>query len=109
MASVLIPTRTDGTQRYAIRCQLGARYYTLEIRWNARDSSWGFVLSNAAGDELVSKKIVVGQMLTIHEVDERLPIGELLAIDTSGQDLDPGLTDFGTRVLLTFTDAADFA
>jgi hypothetical protein len=107
MATVEIPTRT-GLQRYSIRCQLGDRYYTLEFRWNARDSSWGFVLSDAVGEVLAAKKVVVGFPLTVHKVDERLPDGEFFAIDTGGEDQDPGLTDLGSRVILTFTDAEDF-
>src|SRR5712664_3067557 len=109
MATVIIPTRTDGTQRYSFRCQLGARYFNLEFRWNPREASWGFVISDAAGNLLAAEKVVVGSALTIHQVDARLPAGELIAIDTAGTDLDPGLTELGARVVLTFTPSADFA
>jgi hypothetical protein len=109
MATVIIPTRNDGTQRYSIRGQLGQRYYGFELRWNARDASWNFVLSDATGTVLASEKMVVGVALTVHRVDDRLPHGELIAVDSSDDDLDPGLTDLGSRVFLTFTDAADFA
>ena len=109
MATVIIPTRTDGTQRYSFRCQLGARYFNLEFRWNPRDASWGLVLSDAAGNVLAAKKIVVTSALTIHQVDARMPAGEFIAIDTAGTDQDPGLTELGSRVVLTFTPSADFA
>jgi hypothetical protein len=90
MATVIIPTRNDGTQRYSIRGQLGQRYYGFELRWNARDASWNFVLSDATGTVLASEKMVVGVALTVHRVDDRLPHGELIAVDSSDDDLDPG-------------------
>jgi hypothetical protein len=108
MATVTIPTRTDGIQRYSLRCQLGTRYFTLEFRWNARDQSWGFVISDAAGNVLAARKVLVSMPLSIHQVDDRMPDGEFIAVDTTGKDQDPGLTELGGRVLLTFTDAADF-
>lgn len=109
MATTVLPTRTDGVQRYSLKVQLGSKYFTLEFRWNARDLSWGVVIADAAGIVLTAKKIVVGIPLTVHQVDSRLPNGELIAVDTTGKDRDPGLTELGGRVLLTFTDAADFA
>jgi hypothetical protein len=108
MATVIFPTRTDGTQRYSLRCQLSGRTYGLEFRWNARDASWSFVISDATGNVLASKKIVVGFPLLVHAMNQRLPYGEFAALDTAGGNKDPGLTELGGRVLFTFTDVADF-
>ena len=56
---------------------------------------------------LLSRKITVGTPLLGRFQGATLPYGELIAYDTSGADADPGLTDLGVRVLLTFTDGAD--
>ncbi len=108
MATVILPTRTDGTQRYSLRCQLSGRTYALEFRWNARDASWSFTIADAVGDVLASKKITLGLPILVHSVDQRLPYGEFMALDTGGTDAEPGLEELGARVLFTFTDAADF-
>lgn len=107
MATVAIPTKTDGTQRYTLRTSLGGNAYGFEFFWNPRDSSWSFILSDSNGGEIVERKVTLGSLMLLKFADPRLPAGELCAIDTSGQDLDAGLTDLGGRVLLVFTDAAD--
>ena len=107
MATIILPTRTDGTQRYSFRSTLGGTLFGFEFIWNARDSSWWMALSDSSGNLLLSKKIAVGTPLTWRYANAALPFGELLAFDTSGASVDPGLTDLGARVLLTFTDAAD--
>lgn len=107
MATVTIPTRTDGTQHYTFRTSLGGNVYRFEFFWNARDSSWSFVMSDGTGEPLVARKVVLDTPMFSRFQDGRLPFGEMMAMDTSGQDVEPGLTDLGSRVLLTFTDGAD--
>ena len=107
MATIIIPTRTDGTQLYSMRMTLGGVLYTLGLQWNDRDASWSLSITDSSGTLLLVKKITVGTPLTKNYASSALPAGEFLAVDTSGADLDPGLTDLGSRVLLTFTDAAD--
>lgn len=109
MATVIIPTRTDGTQRYSVRTALGSGTYRIEFFWNTRDSSWSFVLSDSSGNQLFARKITLGAPIFSRFQDARLPYGEMTAVDTSGQNAEPGLTDLGTRVLLLFTDGADIA
>lgn len=106
MSTVVIPTRTDGTQRYAQQCTLNGVRFTLEFLWNARESSWSMQVSDAAGDLLLAKKIVLDQPMRFRYMDPRLPGGDFIAVDTSGAQVEPGLTDLGSRVLLTFTDIA---
>lgn len=107
MDTVIVPTVTDGRQRYSLRTQLGGNVYGMEFRWNVRDSSWSFLLSDAAGDPLLSRKVVLGAVMFSRFQDVALPFGDMLVTDTSGQNLDAGLTDLGTRVLLIFRDGAD--
>jgi len=107
MSTTIIPTRTDGAQRYSFRCPLGASIYALELFWNARDPSWSMTISDTSGNLLLSRKITVGTPLLGRFQAATLPFGEIFAYDTSGASIDPGLTDLGARVLLTFTDGAD--
>jgi hypothetical protein len=107
VATSVLPTRTDGAQRYSFRCPLGASIYAFEFFWNSRDASWSFTLSDTTGNLLLSRKITVGAPLLNRFAGSTLPYGELIAYDTSGANQDPGVTELGTRVLLMFTDGAD--
>lgn len=107
MATVILPTRADGVQRYSYRSMLGSVLYAFEFFWNARDSSWSFTLSDISGNLLLSRKITVGTPMLSRFQQSNLPYGEIVAYDTSGSNTDPGLTEFGSRVVLTFTDGAD--
>lgn len=107
MSTVVLPTLADGRQRYRFRANLSGGLFSFEFQWNARDSSWSVAISDATGNLLLSKKIALNTPLTYRYSNPALPKGEFLAIDTSGQNVEPGLTDLGSRVLFTFTDAAD--
>jgi hypothetical protein len=107
MATTILPTRVDGSQRYSLRLSLGGIVFAFELKWNPRDASWALAVSDASGNLLLSKKICVGVPMAWRYANASLPRGEFLAVDTSGAQIDPGLTELGSRVLLTFTDAAD--
>jgi hypothetical protein len=109
MSTIVLPTLTDGTQRYDFRIMLGGSFFGFDFRWNPRDSSWGFVLSDASGNALLTRKVALGLPMLYRAADSRLPNGELYAIDTTGKGQEAGLTDLGGRVQLSFTDAADIA
>ncbi len=107
MATVILPTRTDGAQRYSFRSMLGGVLYAFEFFWNVRDLSWSFTLSDTSGNLLLSRKITVGTPILSRFQQANLPYGEIVAYDTSGANIEPGLTELGSRVVLTFTDGAD--
>jgi hypothetical protein len=109
MATVIIPTRTDGVQRYSLRCQLGDRYFTLEFRWNARDSVLG-VRHLRRGRQRARRAEDRRRDAAHHPPGRRANAGRRVHRGRydRGKDQDPGLTELGSRVLLTFTDAADF-
>lgn len=80
--------------------------YGLETRWNERAQGWFLRIFDAEGNELLSAvRIVVGFFLAKRSSDPRMPPGVIVAMDTSGQDLDPGLTDLGARVQLLYFPA----
>jgi len=107
MATSIVPTRTDGKQRYSVRVLLDGLNFTLEFFWNPRELAWYLLIYDASGNQLLIRKVVVGQPLTQIFVNPALPRGELFAIDTTGKDQDPGLTDLGSRVVLIYIPKAD--
>jgi hypothetical protein len=105
---IIIPTRTD-LARYSMRVELRKVKYLLDFDWNDRDQSWYLSVSTDAEVPLLTGiKIVVGFPLINRFRDERLPVGDLSAIDTSGKGIDPAFADLGGRVLLTFTPIEEF-
>lgn len=107
MAAQALTTKTDGTQRYTVRAVLDGSTFLLEFAWNPRDLSWYVQISDANAVLLLVRRIAVGSALLRRFQNPNLPRGELLAIDTSGKDLDPGLADLGDRVPLLYVPAAE--
>ena len=107
--SLLIPTRTDGTQAYSQAVQLDGIAFRLDFSWNGRGKYWKVAIYDAAANLLLSKAIRVGMPLLARYRDPAFPPGEMVANDTSGQDADPGVNDLGARVQLVYYTAAEMA
>lgn len=107
--ALILHTKTDGRQRYDLSAQLDGQTFRFEFAWNARGGFWSFMLSAADGTPLLRRRVVVGFPLTGRFTDVRLPPGALVALDTSGKNEDPGLTDLGGRVQLLYLEAGDIA
>jgi hypothetical protein len=106
MASFIIPTKTDN-EHYTIEVELDGVLYELLLAWNHRAQSWFLSLSLLDGTPVVSGVRVVADIPLLHYCGhESAPPGALMAMDTSGAGLDPGLTDLGGRVLLMYEEAA---
>lgn len=82
--------------------------YTFQFDWNERESKW--YMRIYFGDEILVSgvKIIINFPLLRNYVDERLPPGIIYAIDTYGNGEDPGLNDFGTRVILLYATQDEF-
>ena len=111
MATVTVPLDSQAPHQ-VLTVQLGERSYRLQLRWHERDAAWYLRLSEADlsdedGGKIAETRLVVSWPFFPRVRDARLPDGVLLAIDTSGRDEDAGEADLGTRVILTFTPAAD--
>jgi hypothetical protein len=105
MATWVIPTRTD-LEFYTEQVELGGVVYRLTFAWNLRDSAWYMSIADVDGVAIVSGiRIVVDYPLLNSVSNADRPTGLLLAIDTSGAGLDPGLEDLGDRVLLMHEEA----
>ncbi len=109
----------DVDQEFSV--QLDGVEYVLRAQWQDRDESWYLdVLTAALVPVFMGARIAVGVPLLFQLVAEVRPAGDLIPIDTTGGDNDPGLDDFGIdeslpeaerykRVQLFYLDAADVA
>lgn len=92
-----------GNPWYELSVPFGAPDGTMvfEFRWNFRDASWYFSLTQEDGVRLVSgKRIVLGTYLGSRCRAPFFKRGVLVAIDTSNTGGEATLDDFGKRVVL---------
>lgn len=65
-------------------------------------------IADTDGNPLLSGlKVTLSTPLLNRFVSTALPNGDLMAVDTTGQDLMPGLQDLGDRVLLCYFSNAE--
>lgn len=103
MAAFILPCSSNQPD-FNFQCELDAVTYGFRFRWNEREQAWFMTLSDVAGNDLVgSVRVVVGFPLVARSRHlTGMPPGALIASDTSGQDLDPGLDELGGRVQLFY-------
>lgn len=107
---LILPTRTDGEARYTFECDLDEVTFQFSFEWNDRDSGWYMSISDVNGSPIISgRRVVLNYPLTNIYADARKPKGELIAIDTTDKNVEPGLLDLGDRVLLMYMTAAEKA
>ena len=104
MTTYIIPTRSDFD---ALRFQttLDGEVFTFVLKKNYRDNTWVFDLLRQ--DETPIRhgiKLVVSFPLLHLIKDLARPLGEMLAIDTTGRFQLPDLEQLGTEVVLTYVD-----
>lgn len=88
---------------FTFEVDLDGATYGFRFRWNVRAQAWFMSLSDDGGNPLLTEqRVVVGFPLGKRGRNASLPPGTLWALDTSGLDEDPGLTDLGTRVLVLY-------
>lgn len=110
MAIVEIPVSSENPHSF-FTTTLSNVTYGFEFIWNARAEAWFFSLYDVEEEPIVSgRKVVVSTpLLETFRWDARIPSGTLYALDTSGQDLDPGEKDLGpgARVKILYDDGAE--
>lgn len=107
MAKQVINTSQE-LSSYDQRVVLDGREYVLAFQWNQREAKWYLSISDQDGSPIVHGIKVVANFPLLRRLrDRRAPPGELYAQDRSGAGADPGLRDFGTRVILVYHPAAD--
>ena len=105
MSTLTLPVQV-GVPAQQFRVSLDGELFLVAVTWNEREGAWYLDLSDADGTVLLAgRKLVLGQALLARFRDARLPPGELLVLDTTGSDLEPGPQDLGARVPLFYVEA----
>lgn len=106
--AVKLPLLTDqgATPHYDFQCELDGATYSFEFVWNDRDGFWYMEVGDAEENLLAGEiRVVLGKILLARFKGANYPPGLLICKDTSGQDVDPGLVDLGTRVEIWYYPA----
>lgn len=106
---VIIPCRPD-LPHYDMQVVLDGVTYTLEFRWNTRESVWKMDLKTEDETPILSSvKVVVNFPLCARVASaNRLP-GKLVAFDTTNLQINPGFEDLGDRVTLLYLTETEYA
>jgi hypothetical protein len=104
---IQLPTFTN-LARYSFESELDNAKFKFSFGWSERAGHWLMNIADASNTVLISgRRVVVGIPLLSRFRDIRLPKGILLAHDTSGNDVEPGFADLGTRVKLLYFSSDD--
>lgn len=92
--------------------QLDGATYGLELRWNQRALGWFLSIFDVSGNLLLSgRRLVVGWGLIARfkKWNASLPPGDFIVVDSTGEGLEPGLDELGTRVKLVYIEAQELS
>lgn len=82
------------TPNYVQSVDLDGATFTLTFHYRGRDDSWTVDIDDANNAAIIhGVKLVVGEPLLNGCVSLNRPAGELIVIDSSNADRDPGLAD----------------
>lgn len=99
-----LPCRQD-LFAYSFECSLDGATYTLGFRWSSRAQAWYWSLIDQNDQPVVQgRRVVVNWPLLRNVANVNAPLGEFYAIDTSGTDVEPGLTELGQRVKFIYVE-----
>jgi len=122
--STFVISLPDDQPNFSKQVELDGVTYTLLFFWNDQDDSvvdgngnstggaWYVTIAQADGTPILAGiRVVVNYAVggRFRNSGIGMPPGILWFEDTSGQELDPGLTDLGVRVTLSYIDAASVA
>ena len=91
-------------------CELDGVQYQFRAKWNTRESAWYIDVAQGDGTAIRhGMKAVLNAALGRRSTDAAFPPGFIFAYDTSGDDAEAGLDDFGLdqRVQLVFFTFAE--
>jgi hypothetical protein len=104
----VLPNGDQQADYYQFICALDQSDYALTFRWSDRGSAWYMDITDTAGDLLLSGvRLSLGVGLLSRFSDYRLPAGEFITLDTSGQGVEAGRQDLGSRVRLYYVENED--
>jgi hypothetical protein len=88
------------------RLTLDGRVYTLYLDWNQWAATWYMHLADVEDEPIVCgiRLVTNWPLLRFYKYEPRMPPGEMIAHDLTGDGSPPGLNDFGEgkRVELTY-------
>lgn len=82
--------------------------YIVDARWNSRDEAW-YLDWYTLEEKIIALnlKVVLGCYLGRRYQSAPFTNGVLVAVDTSGKDVEAKFDDFGTRVVLRYIPVID--
>lgn len=103
-----VQTLFNGSARYRQVTPLDGRIFVLYFSYNTRDQSWYLSIHDSEDNPIagcIGRKLVVNYPVLLRSVSPDRPEGELIVASSEAND--PGLTDLGNGVILTYIPRAD--
>lgn len=110
--AIQLPIPTPVRPFVSVKVALDGVTFEVRVRWNERAERWFFSLYDAEERVLApSRAVVLGFPLLARFVRnrQRLPAGQIVAVDTADTGVEPGLDELGTRVQLIYVTAAELS
>ncbi len=103
--SLVIPTRSD-ISSFSETVNLTGTIFGFLFAWNTRADVWVMDVSTQVGDPILQGVTLVADTdLLGGHVDDRLPDGVIVALDTARKGERAGRLDLGSRVQVIFVPA----
>ena len=101
---VPIPDAANGP--FEIEVELDEITYTIDFKYNNRESRWYIDVLLQSGERLVSGAKVVTNfpLLRYFGLDRRHPLGDLIAADFRTPDAPPNLAELGEEVPVNYDE-----
>lgn len=106
--ALIIKTQFNNSSSFIESVTLDNKIFELHFDWNVRDEHWTMTIRDKNNQVIVAGiKIVANyELISMYRYLD-VPPGYMMAADMSGQGLDPGFDDFGTRVLLMYISESE--
>ncbi len=100
-----LPVRSD-LPSYTFQQDFEGTLFELEFNWNSRGEFWVMDINDSESNPILTGlRVVTDFSLTKYNQVDGLPPGQFIAYDTAGFNKDPGIDDFGNRVILVYRES----
>lgn len=91
---------------YQFQITLEDTSFFFDFEWNERGQFWSMSISDQDEQLLIAGvRLVAGISLIDKYIVSGRPKGHLMCVDTSGKNIDPSISDLGSRVLLMYRES----
>lgn len=98
MSAISLPFLVSETN-YILAVPIDDEQILFDVRWNSRDAGWYLDIYEADNTIVeLNVKVVVGIKLANRSLHDFFKNHVIMAVDTTGQGLDPSFDDLGSRV-----------